>query len=286
MSPDLQLHTLKWAITTSKARGKHGIGISEDATELSNALGIPIIPRVNKGIGKLIAQYGLDVLLVEEEDCLTAHWPDGETLTYHPGMSVPRIKHMKDGAPEMLINVLGIHPGDQVLDCTMGMASDAVTISYALGEAGTITALESSPVIYAVTTYGLKHWNWVNESKPMRQAMERIVPVCTGYEAYLNLLAIHADELQQKPFDVIYFDPMFERPISESSGIAPLRRVADYAPLTQEILELARSVCRNRVVVKHREGTLRHLMFDELLGGKYSNLAYGVLYGQHEQERK
>ena len=78
-------------------------------------------------------------------------------------------------------------------------------------------------------------------------------------------------------YDVIYFDPMFERPIMESSGIASLRKAADYAPLTQEILELAGTLCRKRVVVKHREGTLKHLHFDKIEGGKYSTLSYGIL---------
>jgi len=176
------------------------------------------------------------------------------------------------------VDVLGIETGDTVLDCTMGMATDAVTIAYALGENGSITALESSAIIYAITSYGLRHWNWQHESKPMRTAMERVVPIHTNYELYLHQLAEQSAAGVQPNIDVIYFDPMFERPIAESSGIAPLRRDANYAPLTQEMLNLAKSLCHKRVVVKHREGTLRNLQFDEILGGKYSNLAYGVLY--------
>lgn len=266
----------KWAMTTSKARGKQGLGLSDEAQKLSDALKIPVILRDNKGIGKLIGQHDLDVLLVEEEDTLSAHWPDGTSLSYHPGMAVPRIKHIKNGETELLIQVLGISPGDSVLDCTMGMASDALTISYYLGECGQVTALESSAVIYTVTVYGLRHWNWQQESKPMRSAMERILPVHCKYETYLHALAKETPS----QYDVIYFDPMFERPIAESSGIAPLRKEADYAPLTQEMLELARSLCRKRVVVKHRAGTLQHLKFDELAGGKYSTLAYGILHAK------
>ena len=264
----------RWAITTSKARGKHGLGLTESAELLAEELNIPVIARDNKGIGKLIAQHDLDVLLIEEEECLTAHWADGQSLTYHPGMSVPRIKHIKDGEQEMLATVMDLAVGDAVLDCTMGMASDAVTVSFLVGESGGVTALESSEVIYAITSYGLKHWH--TDSIPMRQAMERVKPVFSKYEQYLYDLAKQG----QKRYDVIYFDPMFERPIMESSGIAPLRKEADYAPLTQETLELARSLCKKRVVVKHREGTLNHLVFDARLGGKYSNLAYGVLYAK------
>ncbi len=261
----------KWAITTSKARGKQGLGLSNDAQRLAEELQIPVIPRDNKGIAKLMQFYQLDVLLIEEEEGLVSHWADGQTLSYHPGMAVPRIRHMKDGEPELLAQVMDLSLGDHVLDCTMGMASDAVTISYALGPNGSVTALESSPVIYAVTGYGLSRWNWPQESKIMRETMDRVTPIYGKYESYLQ-------QLTGRPFDVIYFDPMFERPIAESSGIAPLRREADYAPLTQETLALAQTLCRKRVVVKHREGTAKHLQFDEVLGGKYSNLAYGILY--------
>ncbi len=262
----------KWAITTSKTRSKQGLGLTEDAQRLVNELQIPEIPRENKGISKLLALHQLDILFVEENDSLTAHWADGQTLTYHPGMAVPRIKHIKDGELEMLTHVLGVQLGDSVLDCTMGMASDAVTVSFAVGTSGAVIALESSAVIYAITSYGLRRWP--TNSKPMQQAMERVIPIHCKYETYLQQLE-QAQTVTQ--YDIIYFDPMFERPIMESSGIAPLRREADYAALTQETLELARKLCRKRVVVKHREGTLQHLQFDAILGGKYSTLAYGVL---------
>lgn len=96
-----------WAITTSKARGKHNLGLTDYAQTLADQLKIPVIARDNKGIGKLIHQYSLDVLLVEEDDGLVAHWQDGQVFTYHPGMAVPRIKHIKDGDSDMLIDA---HP--------------------------------------------------------------------------------------------------------------------------------------------------------------------------------
>ena len=57
-----------WAITTSKARGKHGIGLTGDAQALADELHIPVIDRNNKGIPKLMDLYQLDCILVEEED--------------------------------------------------------------------------------------------------------------------------------------------------------------------------------------------------------------------------
>lgn len=266
---DKPFNEKSWAITTSKARGKHGIGLTEDAQALADELHIPVIDRNNKGIPKLMELYQLDCILVEEEDELIAHWSDGAHLTFHPGMAVPRIKQMKDGELEMLVQVAGICPGDSILDCTLGMGSDAIVMAFASGDKGHITSLESSPLIYAITRYGLKHWP--TGSWRMKEAMERITPVNSKYELYLANLAENA-------YDIVYLDPMFEKPIMESSGIAPLRREADYAPLTQETLEYAKRAAKRRVVVKHRAGTLQHLQFDEILGGRYSAIAYGVLY--------
>ncbi len=167
-----------------------------------------------------------------------------------------------------------LQPGAQILDCTMGMANDAVVLSFATGADGVVTALESSPLIYAVTSYGLQHWQ--TNSQPMKQAMERIQTICCDYRVYLQNLAPDC-------YDFLYFDPMFERPVLQSAGIAPLRRSANYAPLTQEILTLAKKIARQKVVVRHRVGTLRSLQFDSIMGGKYSSLAYGF-YMQNKKE--
>lgn len=258
----------KWAITTSKARGKSGLGLTDDARQLSRKLGIPVVERHNRSIPGLLERYGLDCLLVEADGALMAHWVDGEHLAFHPGMAVHRIKRLKDGKGELLTHILGLRPGDQVLDCTMGMAHDAIVLSFALGETGSVTSLESSPLIYAVTSYGLTHWP--TNSRPMKQAMARIRPICCDYRQYLQCLAPDS-------YDLLYFDPMFERPVWQATDIAPLRRPANYAPLTQALLAMAQRVARRKVVVRHRVGTLQQLHFDSVLGGKYSSLAYGVL---------
>ncbi len=274
MADMMHLSTKNWAITTSKSRGKHGIGLTETALQLCEELQIPAIDRNNKGIPKLMELYQLECLLVEDDTELIAHWVDGGRLAFHPGMAVPRIKQIKDGDIEMLVQVADIHPGDQILDCTLGMGSDAIVMAFAAGEPGTVTSLESSAMIYAITKYGLQHWP--TDSWRMKEAMHRIKPIHSKYEDYLA-------KQPENSYDIVYFDPMFERPIMESSGIAPLRREADYAPLTQDILAQACKVARRFVVVKHRAGTLRSLQFDERLGGKYSAIAYGVLYSNTDK---
>lgn len=258
-----------WAITTSKTRGKHGIGLTEEALQLAKELQIPILERRNMGLPKLLTEHQLEGLLVEEKGELIAYWTDGTSLSFHPGMAVPRIKQMQNGRTDILISAAKIHPGDQILDCTMGMANDAIVMAFAAGETGRVVALESSPLIYAVTRYGLQGLS--SNSCNLKYVMERIFPMHCDYTKYLSCQ-------QENSYDIIYLDPMFEKPVMASSGISVLRREANYMPLHQETLDLACKISRRCVVVKHRAGTLRALRFDAVVGGKYSSVAYGILY--------
>ena len=49
----------KWAITTSKARGKHGYSLTARALQLSRELQIPVLERQNRGIPRLLEQLSL-----------------------------------------------------------------------------------------------------------------------------------------------------------------------------------------------------------------------------------
>ena len=261
----------KCRITTSKARGKHGLGLTETAERIASELDIPFAERENKGIQYLIHKYDLDCMLVEEDHSLHAVWEDGEQLTHHYGMAAPRIRQISKKQDVTFPEIAAIEEGNRVLDCTMGMASDALVLSFLTGKTGSVTALESSPIIYAVTRYGLEEMAQTVHPLPLRESAGRIQPIFTNYETYLT-------NCDDNMFDIVYFDPMFEEPIYASSGIAPLRRDANYAPLTETHLQEALRVAKKRVVVKHREGTLKRLSFDARMGGKYSAVAYGILF--------
>ena len=268
---------VKCRITTSKARGKHGLGLTEKAQALAEELGIPFAERENKGISYLIKKYELDCMFVEEDESLKVIRSDGEVLSHHYGMAAPRIRQIAKKQDITFPEIADVKEGDRVLDCTMGMASDALVLAYLTGKEGSVTSLESSPVIYAVTSYGLDQMSQKVNPLPLRESAGRIKPVFTNYETYLN-------NCDDNMFDIVYFDPMFEEPIYASSGIAPLRRDADYTPLKQEILQEALRVARKRVVVKHKEGTLKQLSFDTRMGGKYSAIAYGILFKEEQKD--
>ena len=256
---------IKWAMTASKSRNV----LDEAEQAFGEAHQIPMFPRQNKSIPYLLAHYGLDVLLVMENGELAAYSP-GNRLVYHPGMAAPRLKQWQQGVEETLITALALTNGQRMLDCTMGLASDALVASAMVGEAGRVVCLEKSPVIFVVTTYGLAHCT--KGSLELQAAMRRIETRLGDYHDVLPQLA-------DKSYDVVYLDPMFAHPVETSTGIAGLREAADYYQPTAEDLAQARRVAAKRVVIKHRRGQMAQLAFDEVIGGRYSSIGYGIFYG-------
>ena len=78
---------------------------------------------------------------------------------------------------------------------------------------------------------------------------------------------------------MVYFDPMFRKPLTASNGISPLRSVANHAALSVEAVEEAKRVARSRVVMKEANGSeeFDRLGFKKIMGGKYSKVHYGVM---------
>ena len=157
-----------------------------------------------------------------------------------------------------------------VLDCTLGTGADAIVESFAVGAQGTVTALEANPLIAAVIADGLAHAT--GDNYDMHSAMRRIV--VHHADALTFLRAAETDS-----YDVVYFDPMFRRPLHESAGMNALRMLADSRALTAETIAEARRVARRRVVMKERQGSkeFARLGFTYITGGKYSRIAYGVM---------
>ncbi len=174
-------------------------------------------------------------LVFDSEGVVLRH---GEgALRFTPGMAHLRVKRISAGEQDdFLLRFSELRPADAVLDCTLGLAGDALVAARAVGEQGRVVGLEKSLAIYAVVSEGLAAHAYAPGSC-------RIEPVHADAAAYLG-------QLPPASFDVVLFDPMFERPRRASPTFELLRRFADYAPLTPEMLESARRVARRWVVVK------------------------------------
>ena len=106
----------------------------------------------------------------------------------------------------------------------------------------------------------------------MDAALRRIRAVRADHAAYLAAMP-------DKSVDIVYFDPMFRLPIAESSGLEPLRNVANPAALSEAAVREARRVARRIVVLKENRdsGEFERLGFEWVKPKKTSKIAYGVI---------
>ncbi|GLX68144.1 class I SAM-dependent methyltransferase [Paenibacillus glycanilyticus] len=197
---------------------------------------------------------------------------DGQTespLYFHPSMAFVRVKRLRRGETDPLVELTGCEPGDRIIDCTAGLAADSLVLSYAAGESGAVTSIESEPILCAVVREGLAGYQ--SGLPDVDAAMRRIDMKCVNHADYLA-------GLPDNSVDIVYFDPMFRRPIHESNALEPLRNLANDSALTQEAVQQAIRVARKTVVMKeHREsGEFSRLGF-ERRHVNTSKIAYGVI---------
>ena len=253
-------------VTTTR---KPNAAAEDLAQKISEKLGGQFVRRENFSLDKLKMIHGAENILLVKKNSLSVVTAEGE-LFFHPNTAHLRIKNLRGGESDRLVDVLKIFAGSKVLDCTLGLGSDAIVESFIVGAAGKVVALEINPLIAAVVNYGLK--NFSDDSPHILEAMRRVEVVNADCGEFLKTCA-------DKSFDAVYFDPMFRRPIQKSSGLNPIRPLADARPLTPEIISEACRVAKLRVVMKEHSGSAEfpRLGFKVADGGKYSSIAFGVI---------
>ena len=233
-------------------------------------LGARIVPRSNFSLAALAEAHGARLVVVLEADRAILHVPaEGIVYFYHPGTARRRINSVRNGLGDPMVDAMGLTVGDRVLDCTLGRGTDAIIASFVVGAEGGLVGVESIPVLAAFSEYGLKIYDTGDAA--INDALRRIEVVAADSADYLRAAA-------SRSFDVVYFDPLFHRPVEESSAMAPLRALADPRPLDPESLAEARRVASRVVVVKQRRGTpmWETLPPDSMVGSRKSRLEYGV----------
>ncbi|AGL01380.1 class I SAM-dependent methyltransferase [Desulfoscipio gibsoniae] len=259
----------KWPgiITTSlEARKEHW----DLAEKISIDTGLPVVARGKKTIKELSEEWQAEHIIVVKAQkviCITG----ATELFFHPSMAVLRIKEIRSGKNDTMINAMNLKPGEKLLDCTLGLGVDAIVASYVLGKDGLVVGWESSPIVASIVRIGLNS-GYKQTKKVVQEAMKRIVVEHADHREALNTLPANC-------FDVVYFDPMFRRPHHKSSAVNALRPLADNRFLTTEVIASAIRVARRRVVVKDNKmgSELVRLGFNRFEGGKHSRVVYGVM---------
>jgi 16S rRNA (guanine1516-N2)-methyltransferase len=216
----------------------------EDRSQLLAAeLNAPYTPRRTVSVAQIFQETGAARLLVVEKNRLLLRAHDGAEYFFHPNMALVRGMNMLRGGHDLFEEATGLGPGDGLLDCTLGFASEATLSALLVGESGRIVGLESVPELAAVTRAGVAQF--VLQTRRIADAMRRVRVVSADYRHYLP-------HCESDAFDVVYFDPFFgERLPGSEHSVSPLFHFGDHAPLDADSLREARRVARRRVVVKH-----------------------------------
>jgi 16S rRNA (guanine1516-N2)-methyltransferase len=257
---------MNYLITTIK---EPPAGLLDTAAELATKLSIRYVPREEFSIDALRSRYKVDGIIVVTKKQIELVMPAGSYF-FHIGMAKLRIKSIHEGKYDHMAYAMGVLPGDMILDCTLGLGTDAIVASYLTGSKGRVVGIESSPVVAEIVRRGLTAYN--PEDEDIKKAMRNIEVITGDSLAYLRTLPDHS-------FDIVYFDPMFRRPVQDSSGIAPLREVANPEPIAIEAVHEAKRIAKKRVVLKEaaRSNEFARLGFNNMSGGKYSSVMYGYI---------
>jgi 16S rRNA G966 N2-methylase RsmD len=237
---------------------------------IANQVGGRCVSRKQFSLPALRKRYtDSDILLLTDREL--RYYPSNEEapLFFHPSTAAIRVKRLLRGDSDPLISFAGIVEGDTVLDCTAGLASDSIVFSYVVGARGKVIALESEPTLVLLLQEGLGHYQ--SPIPAINEAMRRIEVKHADHFRYLQSMSDHS-------VDFVYLDPMFRRPITESSAIMPLREIANTQAIRLETIVEAKRVARKKIIMKEQKDS------DEFVRLGFSttyrsqtNIAYGVI---------
>lgn len=211
---------------------------TEEAARIADLLGCTAVERRKRTIEHIQEMEQADVVVAAKKRL--EYYPIGtsDPFFFHPSSAAFRTKRQLEEDP--FLAATGLSEGDSLLDCTLGMASDAIMAAVMAGSAGRVVGCESQPVIGLVVKEGLQRYD---EVPRLCEAMQRIEVVLSDAVTYLQNCA-------DGSFDIVYMDPMFSEAIGESSNFTPIRQAAVHGGLTEEWVTQAKRVAKRRVVLK------------------------------------
>ncbi len=251
-------------VTTSL---KGEVSLKDEAKAWADEVDARFLPRRGRKEEELYNQYENLIIYTNMGPEIRT---EGGSHHFHPSMAELRIRQIDSGKGDRFLDAVAATGPVKFLDCTCGLGSDALVASYGLPRGSCVDAVEASPLLARVTAWGFSRY--VHERRAVTEALRHIHLTYNTYESVLT-------SIKDKSYDIIYFDPMFTRPVQGSSNFTPLRDVVCHAPLTTDMIDLALCKAGKRVVIKGRDFSELTGKYDNLKvgGGRYSRISYAVL---------
>ncbi|WP_251422179.1 class I SAM-dependent methyltransferase [Veillonella agrestimuris] len=251
-----------------------------EAKRLALEFSLSYVERAKRPLQELLT-ISQPVAVVGNQD-LTIHFNEDQRHSFHLSMAQLRLLRIDKDGDDHLVSAVNqlIHNKDasdhgsvqnlSMLDCTLGLGGDSIILSYAFPNAS-IESIEGSFPIWLATTYGLQ--NFHHEKDDVTAALRRITTI---HGDFRDILA----KKEKKSVHIIYFDPMFERPIEESPQFKPLRGYTVESTITDAVMMQSKEVARLGVIIKERPSSsiFRRYPPHAWVGGKYSRIGYGIYY--------
>jgi len=221
--------------------GRTSRDMVKKAKQLAETHQILYKERSGVSIKTMKMEFQDDVLIVGKNRLVISPLHDDQELFFHPNLAMVRAKRILNGEEEPLVSIAKLKEGMSFLDCTLGLASDSIIASLVLGDKGLVTGIEANPKLYLLTKEGLS--SFVSGIKRFDCAMRAIDVVQADHGHYLK-------KADTNSFDVVYLDPMFSSSIETSNGINSIRNQAFKSELTLDLIQEAKRVAKQRVVLK------------------------------------
>jgi Putative SAM-dependent methyltransferase len=252
---------------TTAGRTTHGM--MKHAQEIAEYLQVPYLPRNKKSINHIQQQADSGCIVVGKERLELFEKNSVQPFFFHPNSAMFRIKRLIRGEVDPFAHAAKLAIGMTVLDCTLGLASDAIVASFLVGREGMVTGLEGQKYLAFMVEKGLETWD---SGLPfMNKAMNRVRVLHMEACDYLKRQA-------DSSIDCVYFDPMFEETILESDGIKALGHFAIHDDLTDELINEAIRVAKLRVVLKDHYKSFRFEKYGfEVIQRKTAKFHFGVM---------
>ncbi len=265
------MSNLKIKITTSKHPTEDQLFAVD---KIKDELGLEYVERKNNSLSHMIKNCGCTHFLVVKRDKIVIT-DSSLDFFWHPSTALLRIKSMKNGIKDPIVEAMGLTGSESVLDCTLGIASDALVVADFLNEDAKIIGTESNKFIAFMTKEGLK--SSVNSNSDelnlIKCAASKIDVI---NDDYINYLKASKD----KSFDIVYLDPMFKVSNEKSFSMNAFRDFAEHSYITNDVLNEAKRVAKKRVVIKERmfSKSFEEWGITEFYGGgARGSIKYGVI---------
>ncbi|MDL2280960.1 class I SAM-dependent methyltransferase [Selenomonadales bacterium OttesenSCG-928-I06] len=259
----------KYIVTTSTRSTDNTI---ELAQFIAQELNVSFVCRNKESLKTLEEKHQTKAIIVVTKDKPTIHTSTGNFF-FHLNMTEYRIKNLLNGKHDHMVSAMELKLGMSILDCTLGLATDAIVASYVVGKEGRVVGLESSKLIALIVKLGLSNFSLPEDSLSIIEALRKIEVININHLEYLTSLPTNS-------FDIVYFDPMFRVPLIKSSNMVPIRDITNNDEISLQTIKEACRVARKKVVLKENSNSheiFKNLGFTAIHGGKYSKISFGTI---------